>query len=148
MCARAMRVRVPTWRALTRVQQVLFEVDGTNVYRESLDVVAMLILGEPGTFVKLLFLRGTRIFIEATLERAYSARQVRLPSNFPFHLSTTRVPCPTSLLAVFASASKKKKIYFENLKKKSLMSLIVISYSLQIVQNLLQKWSRFCKDIL
>ncbi len=62
-------------------------MDGTNVYRESLDVVAMLILGEPGTFVKLLFLRGTRIFIEATIERAYSARQVQLPFHFPFHLS-------------------------------------------------------------
>jgi len=59
--------------------QTLFEVDGTNVYRESLDVVAQLLLGEPGTHVRLLFLRGTRLFIEANIERQKSSRQVLTP---------------------------------------------------------------------
>lgn len=54
-------------------------MDGTNVYREGLDVVAMLILGEPGSPVRLLFLRGTRIFVEAILHRQHSTRQVQLP---------------------------------------------------------------------
>lgn len=56
--------------------QTLFEVEGTNVYRESLDVVAQLLLGEPGTKVRLLFLRGTRVFIEANIERQTNSRQV------------------------------------------------------------------------
>ena len=60
--------------------QTLFEVDGTNVYRESLDVVAQLLLGEPGTQVRLLFLRGTRLFIEANIERQRISRQVLLLS--------------------------------------------------------------------
>ena len=62
--------------------QTLFEVDGTNVYREGLDVVAMLILGEPGSHVRLLFLRGTRIFIEANLQREKSNRQVGIVPRF------------------------------------------------------------------
>lgn len=60
---------------LIKPGDILFEVDGTNVYRESLDVVALLLLGEPGTSVRLLFLRGTRIFIEASIEREKQHRQ-------------------------------------------------------------------------
>ena len=60
--------------------QTLFEVEGTNVYRESLDVVAQLLLGEPGSNVRLLFLRGTRIFIEANIVRQQIGRQVMCAS--------------------------------------------------------------------
>ena len=74
-------------------EQILFEVDGTNVYRESLDVVAMLILGEPGTDVRLLFLRGTRIFLEAHLQRQNSTRQVSDSSNFSSSMLPNRHGC-------------------------------------------------------
>jgi hypothetical protein len=54
---------------------------------------------------------------------------------------------PPPFLVVFASVSKKKKIYIENLKK--------ISYEPhrnflqhQTSKNLSRKWSRFCKNIL
>ena len=59
------------------LSQILFEVDGTNVFREGLDVIAQLLLGEPGTLVRLLILRGTRIFIEVNLQRETHARTVR-----------------------------------------------------------------------
>ena len=41
---------------------------------------------------------------------SYCLKSLKISSRF-------RKVVPTSLLAVFASASKKKKIYFENLKK-------------------------------
>ena len=33
--------------------QILYEVDGTSVFREGLDVIAALLLGDPGTEVHL-----------------------------------------------------------------------------------------------
>jgi hypothetical protein len=48
---------------------------------------------------------------------------------------------------VFGFASKKKKIYFENLKKKSYEPRHNLLQS-QTSKNLLRKWSRFCKNIL
>ena len=89
----------------------------------------------------------------AHLHRSHPrARVQRPPGAIALPLSIPLVDDESTLphlpFGCFCLRIKKKKIYFENLKKKSLMSLIVISYSLQIVQNLLQKWSRFCKDIL
>jgi len=78
--------------------QVLYEIDGTTVFREPLDVIAALLLGEPGTEVtrassairllppldaicvlgrqvRLTFLRGTRIFVQVSLRRAEDFKQ-------------------------------------------------------------------------
>ena len=60
---------------LIKAGDVLYEVDSTNVFRDSLDVVAQLLLGAPGTTVRLLFLRGTRVFVEATLIREEDRQQ-------------------------------------------------------------------------
>jgi len=79
---------------LVRVGDVLYEVDGTNVFREGLDVVANFLLGEPGTPVQMLFLRGTRIFIQVTLTREHTSRQSEMGEILIFAQSSRRIVPP------------------------------------------------------
>mmetsp|Transcript_31238 Transcript_31238/g.73635 ORF Transcript_31238/g.73635 Transcript_31238/m.73635 type:complete len:350 (+) Transcript_31238:68-1117(+) len=79
---------------LVRHGDVLYEVDGSNVFREGLDVVANFLLGEPGTPVQLLFLRGTRIFVQLTLKREAHARQSDMGDVLLFAQSSRRIIPP------------------------------------------------------
>eukprot|EP00286_Rhodomonas_abbreviata_P025486 CAMPEP_0181299636 /NCGR_PEP_ID=MMETSP1101-20121128/6455_1 /TAXON_ID=46948 /ORGANISM="Rhodomonas abbreviata, Strain Caron Lab Isolate" /LENGTH=304 /DNA_ID=CAMNT_0023404805 /DNA_START=21 /DNA_END=936 /DNA_ORIENTATION=- len=76
---------------LVRNGDVLYEIDGTNVFREGLDVVANFLLGEPETPVRLLFLRGTRIFVQLTLYRAQTSRQSEMGDILLFAQSSRRI---------------------------------------------------------
>jgi len=65
------------------------------VFRESLDVVSQLLLGEPGSDVRLLFLRGTRIFIEATVTRQKNSRQSEMDDVLRYAQSFTALVSKT-----------------------------------------------------
>jgi len=80
---------------LIKTGDIIFEVDNTNVFRESLDVVSQLLLGEPGSDVRLLFLRGTRIFIEATVTRQKNSRQSEMDDVLRYAQSFTALVSKT-----------------------------------------------------
>ena len=58
--------------------QILYEVDGTSVFREGLDVIAALLLGDPGTEVHL-HLRTKSMSVSKTCRSSIFSRWIHAP---------------------------------------------------------------------